>query len=183
MTGDALGRHYTPDRCAEAIMRMLADRHGKPSTVLDPCAGGGAFLRASRAVWPDVPTLGGDVDPDAQGAAFATEWCTSDARGWYPDRAPGVASWVVTNPPFGPHVERGIAREIAAHFYETRPAVLALLLPLDYIGREEWFPLVSKAARVDPVRPRPFDVIRECVVVTWLGNYNAPKRGIRWSKK
>jgi hypothetical protein len=161
-------------------MRMLADRHGKPSTVLDPCAGGGAFLRAARAVWPDVRTIGADIDPGAQGAAFATNgWKTCDACTLHA----GPDDWVVTNPPFGPHVERGIAREIAAHFYETRPAVLALLLPLDYIGREEWFPLVSVSARVDPVRPRPFDVIRECVVVTWLGKYDAPKRGIRWSKK
>jgi hypothetical protein len=50
--GDALGRSYTPDRVAAAICERLrvSGRLAVHASVLEPCVGGGAFIRAAEHV-------------------------------------------------------------------------------------------------------------------------------------
>jgi SAM-dependent methyltransferase len=63
----ARGAYFTPDALAAAICRSLADEIGAPRDVLEPGCGGGAFLRAARAVWPGVDLDGVDLVPKCEG--------------------------------------------------------------------------------------------------------------------
>ena len=99
---DSLDRYYTPDALAEACLReMQSVCWGRPpGLILEPYAGGGAFMRAALRLWPGVPTEGCDVDPDAPalapGAGLRVEVCP--AAEWTP--GPGPRPWVVSNPPY-----------------------------------------------------------------------------------
>lgn len=99
MSRDALDRYYTPDALAEACLRALAElTWGEPTRVLEPYAGGGAFLRTARRLWPSVDVAGCDVDPDAPALAAGLGVDLCPAAEWSP--RPGVAGWVVSNPPY-----------------------------------------------------------------------------------
>lgn len=94
--------YYTPDALALAITRAVSHAIETPRLVVEPSVGGGAFVRAARAVWPGVPVLGIDIDPDAPGLALCDEaivgdWLTAPfSRGLaYCDDA-----LVIGNPPF-----------------------------------------------------------------------------------
>jgi 16S rRNA C1402 N4-methylase RsmH len=62
--GDVLDRCYTPDVLAADVVDTL-DLHGDP-TVVEPSAGGGAFVRALRArLAGRGSVIAVDVDPGA----------------------------------------------------------------------------------------------------------------------
>jgi predicted RNA methylase len=120
------GLYYTPPDVA-ALVVSLALRHGVPSpaTVLDPCAGAGAFLcAAARALSGSLGPAravsicsGADLDADALRAARAALLIAGG-----PGAAPGalrrvdslradlpLADLLVSNPPYG-HVESSAGR-------------------------------------------------------------------------
>lgn len=106
--------HYpTPGKLAWAITQRLGQLVPAVVGVVEPSAGTGGFIRASRHVWPGAEIIGVDVDPAMQqpmldaGADFAiiADWLDVAAYGL----VPGVL--VLGNPPFGqarPHIEASI---------------------------------------------------------------------------
>lgn len=94
--------YYTPDALALAITRAVSHTIDRPRLVVEPSVGGGAFVRAAREVWPGVPVLGYDVDPDAPGLALCDEAIVGD---WLTEPfSRGLAyctdALVIGNPPF-----------------------------------------------------------------------------------
>jgi len=92
------GLYYTPRSIADAVVE-IALRHSRvrPKSVLDPCAGAGAFLlAAARAGLGGL--LGTDLDPQAlRVATRALKLCgaratmtVADALRWTPPAAPDL---------------------------------------------------------------------------------------------
>jgi len=87
----ALDAYYTPDALAEALVAVLPIE--ATDTVMEPHAGGGAFVRALRPRCARV--LACDVNPDAEGLALAD----SAHRGDF--LSCGISGrWCVGNPPY-----------------------------------------------------------------------------------
>ena len=126
MTRDPLDRYYTPDALAQACLRAMADVSWgfDPLRVIEPYAGGGAFLRAALRLWPTVYPEGCDVDPEAPVLAApdlhvqacpAAEYCP----------APYGLTWIVSNPPYRDVYETvDEARELQARVQGTRMGLL-----------------------------------------------------------
>jgi hypothetical protein len=57
-----LDLYVTPDALAEAICARLVREGVAPRSVVEPSAGHGAFVRASRAAWPQARVVAVDVD-------------------------------------------------------------------------------------------------------------------------
>lgn len=90
--GDAV---WTPDWCAEDMVRYFQPR-GK---ILEPCRGGGAFMRA--------------LPPD-------TAWCEiNEGRDFFSWR--DVVDWIITNPPYS------LTREFLRHSFRVSRNVVFLL--------------------------------------------------------
>ena len=108
------GIYYTPPEVASQVVE-LALRYGRPGSVLDPCAGAGAFLvAAARAGLMQLS--GFDLDPDAlRVARQALRLCGARPLLRQADglrmRPRGSVDLLVSNPPYG-HV--GDARERTA---------------------------------------------------------------------
>ena len=87
--GDA---YYTPDSLAVACVAHLPIKAG--DHVLEPHAGGGAFVRAllSRGCTVDAQ----DVSPDATGLSLAHRSSVGD----FLERTSTRAKWVIGNPPY-----------------------------------------------------------------------------------
>lgn len=116
----ALDAFYTPDEVASACVDTLGGAL-RGMTVLEPHAGGGAFVRAAMAAGAD-PVWAMDINPQAP--ALAPGACPNRMCGDYlreapigPDGAWGGPGpdWIIGNPPFNEaeaHVRRalGLAR-------------------------------------------------------------------------
>jgi N-6 DNA Methylase len=99
----ALGKFYTPDNLALAMVKAVACLINKPvKWVLEPSVGDGAFVRAARFVWPDCKVIGVDIDPDAPGLALCDERFVCDFLKYYqqPKVLQFQADVVIGNPPF-----------------------------------------------------------------------------------
>ena len=90
---------YTPDHLAEAIVK-----HFSPSgTVLEPCAGGGAFSRAIKKHTGRKP-FECEIEKGTDFFKFSHK-----------------VDWIVTNPPWS------LARKFAQHAYEVADNVVFLI--------------------------------------------------------
>jgi len=101
------GLYYTPRVVADAVVQIALRHAGiRPHSVLDPCAGAGAFLvAAARAGLHGLE--GTDLDPDALAVAReALRLCGSSARLTRADAlsfAPAAPpDLVISNPPYIP---------------------------------------------------------------------------------
>ena len=95
----ALDAYYTPDNLAAALVGLLPIE--ATDTVLEPHAGGGAFVRALLPVASRV--IGCDVNPDAEGLATAHEGLARDFLQVDADCLRSIGAqprWTVGNPPF-----------------------------------------------------------------------------------
>jgi hypothetical protein len=167
--GDALGRSYTPDNVAAAIVdRVLA--LGVTCTWLEPCVGGGAFVRAIRARDEVGRICGVDLDRGAPGLALVDDPVLADFTMW-----PLVQRWgvAITNPPFGPDVGQGTTLEIARRAIVSAD-VCALLLPGDYLTQVGWAELVESCAEVWPIVGRVWSHTRGMVVYVWRQGHQGP---------
>lgn len=167
MRCDAQGRSYTPDLCALAVVQRLA-RMVTPDSVWEPCVGGGAFVRAARAVWPGVVTIGTDIDPDAAGRALCDVFAVQDAKldsSRYPPTSDEIRV-TVTNPPFGKAVGQDVTVAIIANARRDA-AVCAMVVPLDYLAQAGLEEHVKECALVAPLLPRPFPHERGMVLLVW----------------
>lgn len=182
--GDPLGRMYTPQPLAEACLRRVLMRAaiGTGHTVVEPSVGGGAFVRAMRAAKPKAKLVGVDVDPDARGFELVDDAYHMDTITWsIAHRMAGrPADLVIGNPPFGDALEHVEA------LLELRPFRLALILPLDRLGRQGWrdvlygVPVEGMVLReLHPILPRPWgEHVREVALFVW-GHNQPPAMGVR----
>ena len=134
MTRDPLDRYYTPDALARACLRAVAELvNNEPARVLEPYAGGGAFMRAARRMWPHVDVAGCDVDPEAPAltAPEGLQVQVCPAAEWEP--SPWPVPWVVSNPPYRDVYETvAEARALQARCHGSR---LGLLLRATVLSR------------------------------------------------
>lgn len=182
--GDPLGRSYTQDLCALAICYRLAGLV-TPTSMVELCLGGGAFVRAAREVWPGLITVGVDV-----GQREVDSFIVGDsARGYTRGRlqglyTPATFGLAPTNPPWGkavpPEVTLGILRTA------RKVAVAALLLPLDILTQAGFEHDVAEALEVWPLLPRPWAHDRGvCVLVHVQGREDEQTvfRPLRWKAR
>jgi hypothetical protein len=148
---DPLDRYYTPDALARACLAaLLADEGLPPGTLLEPCAGGGAFGRAALRAGVSL-VRGCDVDPAADPGFPCARLPVSD---WAPHVAPAPPGpvWIVTNPHY-----RGVydtVAEMRGLQARVGASVLALLLRATTI--EQLMPGADPPAAlwVSNLRPR-----------------------------
>lgn len=174
--GDPLGRAYTPDHVALVIMQRLRTLwpEGTTLSVVEPCAGGGAFLRAALSSGPVLSLLARDVDPAAP--ALADDRWQAQVRD--ATAHVGDAAWdlAVTNPPFGKAVGQRTTLAIVDRMREAAN-VAAVLVPLGYLGQTGWADRVASCRHVWPVVGRVWEHEREMVVLVWdrrFGERNVP---------
>lgn len=131
---DPLDRYYTPDALARACLRAVAELvNNEPARVLEPYAGGGAFMRAARRLWSHVEVAGCDVDPEAPAltAPEGLQVQVCPAAEWEP--SPWPVPWVVSNPPYRDVYETvAEARALQARCHGSR---LGLLLRATVLSR------------------------------------------------
>jgi hypothetical protein len=177
--GDELGRVYTPDALAAAIVAVVEVDY-RPGMMLVECAvGGGAFIRQGYERWPDIHTVGVDIDPRARGFEYVDEALHGDwievAEEWagrigrnihhlYATR-PDV---IISNPDFG----RKNCRIPLAHAkacLSLDPEVCALILPHAYSNNATWAPFLAehRPKYLHRVIGRVWDVVREVDVYEW----------------
>lgn len=188
LRGDAQGRSYTPDQCAQAVVRRLAALV-TPGSVWEPCVGGGAFVRAARLAWPGAHVTGCDLDPDAPGAALCDDFNLQDARDPLPRRysvelqreLPTSFDLSITNPPFGKAVGQAVTVSIIAAARQ-RATVCAQVVPLDYLTQTGLEAHVQECALVAPLLPRPFPHERGMVLLVWDTRHQGPATHdpLRW---
>lgn len=168
--GDHLHRWYSPTWLAVAVCARLHQRttFAHVRHILEPSCGGGAFVAAARAQWPDAIVTAIDIDSAAHGLTLAHESMVGDALVVAPEK---FSDLVVGNPPFGsrkngdvstwsvaaPHVDR--ARRCAE--------VVAFVLPLPLLCSVEAQDVVRECSDVWPVIGRPFGNAREMGVFVW----------------
>lgn len=136
---------------AYAMLR-LAGYPGPGAKLLDPFCGTGTILLEAGAVWPGVIRVGSDFDPRAVEGAWrnlvanrleeGARIVRADARRLAEELGAGGFARIVTNPPFGRVIGRGI------HFFEFYLRLLAsarrVLAP--------WGRMVVLAQRRDALR-------------------------------
>lgn len=129
MGTDGLDRYYTPDHVAQRCVQLLELAPG--SRVLEPHVGAGAWVRALRAVVPDVFIVGMDLDPTAKGLQLVDVAIIGDflLDDWRFDLLGRDLDAVVGNPPYSDaeaHVRRAFeltattAYLLRATFLESR---------------------------------------------------------------
>jgi len=182
--GDPLGRSYTPDACALAIMRrllpMTGERMALTPWVLEPCVGGGAFVRAAKSLVPSVWCAGYDVDPEAPGLGQCSLPVVLDFS--RPDAIPvDEYNIAVTNPPFGKAVGQDTTLSIVRNA-RLSARISAMLLPVDVICQAGFEADVACAAEVWPLLPRPWPHERGMVVLVHVAGHTGPTvfRPLRW---
>lgn len=106
--------YLTPDPVAQACLLSVAPGVGltarKPTTVIEPSVGGGAFARAARSVWGTPQIWGVDTNPAAAGFqdcdhVIVGDWLDVKFPDWRPDA-------IVGNPPYRDaqtHIEHALA--------------------------------------------------------------------------
>lgn len=93
---DHLDRYYTPPALAEALVDLLPIQ--QTDRVLEPSAGGGAFVRAALQATPDVVAL--DIDPRSPGRHTpGASGILCDFLRYNPPEAQRP-DWIIGNPPY-----------------------------------------------------------------------------------
>ncbi len=160
--------YYTPPKLAAFLVGLMNLHPG--STVLEPSAGGGSFVRALKA--RDHLVCAIDIDPDAAGLMHADQAAVQD----FADPLAGL--WprfdaVVGNPPFAlakEHIDRAL--EVVRP--GGRVGFLLRLAFLETVNRFQWW-------RANP--PRDIYVLAERVSFTGGGSDNAAYAFFVWHRK
>ena len=97
----ALDAYWTPRSVALRCTRWLAGKGYAPRRVVEPSVGGGAWVEAARATWPEANVDRFDLDPTAPGLRLS--WASGDEVWSGYDWARTILrSWdmVLGNPPY-----------------------------------------------------------------------------------
>ena len=146
--------YYTPDALATALVAKLnADGFWSGGHVLEPSAGGGAFVRAAAAIKPHPQTITAiDIDPVANDRLRRSD---TPARVVHQDFRDAVGEYelIVGNPPFSAaqeHTELALSRRSEA-------GTVAFLLRLAFLetqGRAQFW-RDNPASKVYVLSERP----------------------------
>lgn len=125
-----------------------------PRTILEPSVGGGAFVRACRAVWPDSAIMACDIEPAIGSDALPCEFYGGvDFATFQPQERFDL---IIGNPPF-----KHAAEHIDHAFTLLAPGgVIAMLLPVSFLGghakaRKDFWTKRGAPKRIDVLYPRP----------------------------
>ncbi len=196
--------YYTPDALALAITARLRETIGPVDLIVEPSAGGGAFVRAALKAWPSTPIVG--IEPNATNAGIsgavsllAATW--EDAGAFVRDnlgaarflaevdgREPSVL--ILGNPPFllaEEHVRIALDRLGHGDAEEPKPRHLCFLLRASFLAgaaRSKGLHMTTGGLRyVWHVAGRPSftgngktDGAEYCVC-TWQAGYRGPYEG------
>lgn len=188
--GDPLGRTYTPDLVALAVMQRLVSsgRLHFATSFLDPCLGGGSWARAILAMTGSLPArdglfvAGSDLDPQAPGKRDVHAFEVRDAAEPVPDALVGRFSLTATNPPFGLEVGQEVTTAIVLGLRRLGVVSVALV-PVDYLTQAGWEDQIAECVEVWPLLPRPFGPERGMVALVWDTRAIAPRtvyQSLRW---
>ena len=169
---DPLGRVYTPDWLADEMARIAAIVVPDPYVVVDPCCGDGALLEAALGRFPEAPVTGIDLDPEARGLALHRPGTTrvpqtGDYLQWDDSSRAHLPSIYLINPPYDDVGWRILAKAVAAD-----PEVVVALVPLAWTAHRRGRDLLygKRPATAIPVLGRPWDRLREAVILVWAGS-------------
>jgi hypothetical protein len=125
-----LDKFYTRPEIAAALAADALGDAGEVGVVLEPSAGGGAFVRAARAARPGVEVVALDVRPDGPEAAeiLVRDFLAPATRAELLARLAGRRAVALGNPPFG-HAACLAKRFVAALAALAPVARIALVLP------------------------------------------------------
>lgn len=186
---EPLDAYYTPFRAARACCAALREVGVAPvASVLEPAAGGGAWVDAAREVWPDVWVTAIDIDPAAAGLRNADVSQVGDflTSRWVET---GEYDLVLGNRPYhdelGDWVERGLRLAPAVAFLE-RGTILGS------VERSAWWQ-TCPPSDVWVLAPRPrwegpgareaSDTV-DSVLVLWRRGMTATRlRWLRWGSR
>lgn len=192
---DPLDAYWTPLACARECLREVedvvreADPSWTPRRVLEPCVGGGAWVRACREVWPAAALDRCDLDPKAPGLALDLRKGEEPMVGDFLKLASPVHGprheydAIVGNPPYKGDALAWFDRAILL------APVVALVLRATIVGSRERFGWwhENKPARVTVLTPRPLwegpgarpttDTV-DSYLITWVHGRKAD--GINW---
>lgn len=117
---DELDRFYTDDCIAIRCVENGSEYIGRASYIVEPSAGGGAFVRAIDKVLPGIPVIAYDIAPSSDLVVKAN---------WFDVNLNGYGSIaVVGNPPFGRRSE--LAKQFIRHAIKHEDVfVIAMILP------------------------------------------------------
>jgi len=167
--GDPLGRSYTPDHVALAVVQRLRTlwAPGAALSVVEPCAGGGAFLRAALSSGPVHGLVALDISRDAPALSDPDlRWHAQVHDATLPLPSEGGWNLAVTNPPFGKAVGQRTTLAIVDRM-RAAASVAAVLVPLGYLGQTGWADRVAFCRHVWPIVGRVWEHEREMVVLVW----------------
>lgn len=159
---DHLERYYTPDQLAEFLVRLLP-WHGIGS-VLEPHAGGGAFLRAMSHI-KGLQITANDADPTSWAVQHAGASCGNVFQ------LDATVDRVVGNPPFSN------AEQHAQKCFDLADEV-AFLMPLDRLETSSrlgfWKHYPPK--RIWVLAERVWPGSRACAFYWWKKPHRRPTR-------
>lgn len=193
----AFDAYFTPDALARACVERVASVMSEPpERILEPSSGGGAFVAACHAAWPEARICAVDVAPGRREAAIAAgarDFVETDFLRVKPPvvRPPDL---IIGNPPYlgaEDHIRK------ALEMVEPGGAV-AFLLRLSMVasaGRLQPGGISRAGAegcgldRVYPIYPRPSFTgggtdASEYALVMWIQGYRGPVQlgePIRWA--
>ena len=160
----ALDAYYTPPALALACVATICDLLEMGEEVLEPQAGGGAFVDALLQI-PSLEVVACDLNPSAPGLdrGFVAASIAGDAlslAGPYP--------WVIGNPPYGAEAEDQVR-----HALEISEMGCAFLLRSDWIARRLRDPSLRPSVCY-AISPRPsFGALDPSGEISWPGGTDA----------
>jgi len=128
--------YYTPDDVAQKCVATIGYRISK-TRIIEPSAGGGAFLRAVLQYAWRSNTVACDVDPDASGLRIAGAHHVGDFLTMpQPEDVAPLPVWVIGNPPYK-HAMEHVEHALSLAFPEYCPhGGVAFLLRLAFVESE-----------------------------------------------
>lgn len=150
--------YLTPDALALAICKRMFQRFARdncpqPRRILEPSSGGGAFLRAMRATWPDARITACDLREECREHADKVE-ALFYAGNFVTELWTDKFDLICGNPPF---LEAEEHRKRALQVLEPA-GTLAFLLPVGFFGskdRSETIWSNTDGTGFTPIYPRP----------------------------
>lgn len=144
--------YMTPDALALAICVRLCRLVERPQSVIEPSAGGGAFVRAVASTWRSATIRAVDIRPECEEAAGAVVF---DCCDWpeYAQKMGLAADLIVGNPPYADALGHAEAALRA-----LRPGgVLAFLLRQSFLSSQRRLPFWREHPlyAFAPIVPRP----------------------------
>lgn len=172
---DTLDRFYTKDIVAENCIYSIKHLLDKVNSIVEPSAGGGAFIRALQ----DYDVTGYDLEPTFEGII---------RKNWFDVKIAGNITAIVGNPPFG--VRNSLSKGFIKHAVSFDSVeMVAMILPNSWekhtlqntVFTSEWKLVLSERLPLDSFEYRGEDYKVPCTFQTWVrGSLYTGEKDLRW---